>query len=46
MEKKERIMLSGEIEIPETVQKKADLAFSQIKNERVKNMEQNTIVLQ
>lgn len=41
MEKKERIMLSGEIEIPETVQKKADLAFSQIKNERVKNMEQN-----
>ena len=41
MEKKERIMLNGEIEIPETVQKKADLAFSQIKNERVKNMEQN-----
>ena len=41
MEKKERIMLSGEIEIPETVQKKADLAFSQIKNERVENMEQN-----
>ena len=41
MEKKERIMFNGEIEIPETVQKKADLAFSQIKNERVKNMEQN-----
>ena len=41
MEKKERIMLSGEIEIPETVQKKADLAFSQIQNERVENMEQN-----
>lgn len=41
MGKKERIMLSGEIEIPETVQKKADFAFSQIKNERVKNMEQN-----
>ena len=38
MGKKERIMLNGEIEIPETVQKKADLAFSQIKNERVKNM--------
>ena len=41
MEKKERIMFNGEIEIPETVQKKADLAFSQIKNERVTNMEQN-----
>ena len=41
MGKKERIMFNGEIEIPETVQKKADLAFSQIKNERVKNMEQN-----
>ena len=41
MEKRERIMLGGEIEIPETVKKKADLAFSQIKNERVKNMEQN-----
>ena len=41
MGKKERIMLNGEIEIPETVQKKADLAFSQIKNERVTNMEQN-----
>ena len=41
MAKKERIMLNGEIEIPETVQKKADLAFSQIKNERVENMEQN-----
>ena len=41
MEKKERIMFNGEIEIPETVQKKANLAFSQIKNERVENMEQN-----
>ena len=41
MGKKERIMFHGEIEIPETVQKKADLAFSQIKNERVTNMEQN-----
>ena len=41
MEKKERIMFNGEIEIPETVQKKANLAFSQIKNERVANMEQN-----
>ena len=41
MEKKERIMFNGEIEIPETVQKKADLAFSQIQNERVENMEQN-----
>ena len=41
MGKKERIMLNGEIEIPETVQKKANLAFSQIKNERVTNMEQN-----
>lgn len=41
MGKKERIMFNGEMEIPETVQKKADLAFSQIKNERVKNMEQN-----
>lgn len=34
-------MFNGEIEIPETVQKKANLAFSQIKNERVANMEQN-----
>ena len=41
MGKKERIMFNGEIEIPETVQKKANLAFSQIKNERVANMEQN-----
>ena len=41
MGKKERIMINGEIEIPETVQKKANLAFSQIKNERVANMEQN-----
>ena len=41
MEKKERIMFNGEIEIPETVQKKANLAFSQIQNERVENMEQN-----
>lgn len=41
MGKKERIMLNGEIEIPETVQKKANLAFSQIQNERVENMEQN-----
>ena len=41
MENKERILLNGEIKIPETVQKKADLAFSQIKNERVVNMEQN-----
>ena len=41
MGKKERIMFNGEIEIPETVQKKANLAFSQIKNERVTNMEQN-----
>lgn len=41
MEKKERIMFNGEIEIPETVQKKANLAFSQIKNERMENMEQN-----
>lgn len=41
MENKERTLLNGEIEIPETVQKKADLAFSQIKNERVVNMEQN-----
>ena len=41
MGKKERIMFNGEIEIPETVQKKANLAFSQIKNERVENMEQN-----
>ena len=41
MEKKERIMFNGEIEIPETVQKKANFAFSQIKNERVENMEQN-----
>lgn len=41
MGKKERIMLNGEIEIPETVQKKADFAFSKIKNERVINMEQN-----
>ena len=41
MGKKERIMFNGEIEIPETVQKKANLAFSQIQNERVENMEQN-----
>ncbi|MDD7643533.1 MAG: hypothetical protein PUK75_13895 [bacterium] len=41
MGKKERSMFNGEIEIPETVQKKANLAFSQIKNERVANMEQN-----
>ena len=41
MGKKERTLLNGEIEIPETVQKKADLAFSRIKNERVVNMEQN-----
>ena len=41
MGKKERIMLNGDVEIPETVQKKADLAFSKIKNERVINMEQN-----
>lgn len=46
MTKKERILLYSEIEIPEIVQKKADLAFLQIKksqNERVEDMEQHEI---
>lgn len=46
MKKKERILVYSEIEIPEIVQKKADLAFLQIKksqNERVEDMEQHEI---
>lgn len=46
MEKKERALFYGEIEIPENVQKKADLAFLQIKNsqnERAINMDNHEI---
>lgn len=46
MEKKERTLFYSEIEIPENVQKKADLAFLQIKNsqnERAINMDNHEI---
>ena len=43
MSKKESEILNSDIQVPEIVQKKADVAFSQIQSERETNMSKKNL---